>query len=264
MLSLEHVSFRYPGTPGNSLHDASVELAEGSITGLVGPAGGGKSTICLIAAGLAPRSTGGRAGGTMRIDGVAVPWSGLVGPEMVTLGLQDPAGQLSMVADTVYEEVAFGPSNLGLARPEMMDRTVAALELFGIEELAKRDPRRLSGGEQQLVVLAGLLAMQPRHLVLDEPGAHLDASGTRRLVAALQAAAGEGTAILIAEQRTDLLLGLCDSIAVVAAGNIVERGSPRAVLTDETVVALGVPEPPELRLERRLRDSVVRDVETES
>ena len=103
---------------------------------------------------------------------------------------------------------------------------------------------RLSGGQQQLVVMAGLLAMRPRYLVLDEPVAHLDAAGARLVLDAVRAAADAGTAVLLAEQRVAELARVADSIAVMAAGNIVARGRPAEVLADPATRALGVEEPP--------------------
>jgi energy-coupling factor transporter ATP-binding protein EcfA2 len=172
--------------------------------------------------------------------------------EQVVTGLQEPAGQLSLVAETVFGEIAFGPANLGLPRDDVIERTQQALSLLGIEALQERDPARLSGGEQQLVVLAGLLAVRPRYLLLDEPLAHLDAAGAERVLRAVRAAAEAGAAVLIVEQRTEALVGICDSLAVMAAGNIVARGQPADVLADPTVTALGVEPPFETRLRRML------------
>jgi energy-coupling factor transporter ATP-binding protein EcfA2 len=253
VLSLRGVSYRYPGTSTDVLHGATLELVEGTITGLVGPAEAGKSTLCLVAGGLAPRVVGGTLVGEVAIDGHdARAWPTHRFVEHVVSGLQDPAGQLSLVADTVLEEVAFGPANLGLPHDEIIERSEAALRAVGMEHALERDPTRLSGGEQQLVVMAGLLAMRPRHLVLDEPLAHLDAAGARRLLAAVRSAADAGTAVLLAEQRTDALVGTCDRVAVLAAGNVVAAGPPREVLGDPATVALGIREPAELVLRRHL------------
>ena len=173
---------------------------------------------------------------------------------MVT-GLQDPAGQLSLIADSVLDEVAFGPANLGLPLDEIMARSEAALQTVGIEDLRARHPSRLSGGQQQLVVIAGLLALRPRYLVLDEPIAHLDAVSARLVLDTLRAAADAGAAVLVSEQRTAALARICDSVAVIAAGNIVARGAPLDVLSDPAVVAFGVEEPPASRLGRLLAEA---------
>ena len=106
--------------------------------------------------------------------------------------LDDPGTQRSGVARTVYEEIAFGPSNLALGRDEVLRRTDAAIELLGIAALAERDPRHLSGGQQQLVAIASVLAMGPRHLVLDEPTSGLDPAGTALVAGALERLARGG------------------------------------------------------------------------
>ena len=146
------------------------------------------------------------------------------------LGLGRPAGQLSMVAETVYEEVAFGPANLGLPRAEVMARVDDALEQVAIGHLASRDPRRLSGGEQQLVAMAGLLAMRAPHLVLDEPVAHLDARGRELVLSAITAAAAAGTAVLVATRSSDVVSRCCSSVLVMAGGRVVAQGpaAPRS------------------------------------
>lgn len=251
MLRLDGVSYRYAGAAQDSLQDVSLGLAGGSVNGLVGASEAGKSTLCLVLGGLAPRVIRGELRGSMTIDAEEVSgWPLHRLSEQVVVGLQDPAGQLSMVAETVYEEVAFGPANLGLPRGEIMDRTEDALQRLGVGELARRDPRRLSGGQQQLVVLAGLLAMRPRHLILDEPLAHLDARSTERVMDAIADVAAAGTAVLVAEQRTDVLAAHCGTIAVIAAGSIAAVGATADVLTDPAVLAMGLREPAELRLQR--------------
>jgi len=253
VLSLRAVSYRYPGAGHDTLHGIDLDLAEGTVTGLVGPGEAGKSTLCLVAGGLAPRVLGGRLAGQVGIDGASVAdWPMHRLAQEVVTGVQDPAGQLSLIAETVAEEVAFGPANLGLARDEIVERVATALRLTGIEELAERDPARLSGGQQQLVVIAGLLAMRPRHLVLDEPVAHLDAGGARLVLEAIRAAADAGAAVLLAEQRVSELATVADSVLVMAAGNIVTRGAPDQVLADPTTYALGVAELPEVTLRRLL------------
>jgi len=256
VLRLQGVTYRYPGATTDTLRAVDLELAEGTVTGLVGAAEAGKTTLCLVAGGLAPRVTGGRVIGDITLDGIDVrDWPMHRLADHVVTGLQNPGGQLSLIAETVFGEVAFGPANLGLPYAEVAERTDAALQLVGIDALRERDPARLSGGQQQLVVMAGLLAMRPRGLVLDEPVAHLDAAGMNLVLKAVRSAADAGTAVLMAEQRTDALVATCDSVAVIAAGNIVAAGPPLEVLADPTVAAFGIEEPSEVRLRRRLAEA---------
>jgi energy-coupling factor transporter ATP-binding protein EcfA2 len=251
MLALENVSYRYAGAARPSLREVSLELRDGEVLGLVGASEAGKTTLCLVASGLAPRAIGGRLIGRLLLDGADMtsePMHALAGE--VGIAFQSPATQLSGVAATVYEEVAFGPMNLGMPRDEIIDRTGRALETLRIEHLAERDPSRLSGGQMQLVAIAGLLAMGPRHILLDEPTAQLDPAGTRLVADAIARLAAEGASILIAEQKTDLLADLASRIVALDAGQIVLFGSTGEVLADRRLRQLGVAEPASVRLTR--------------
>lgn len=252
-MRLDSITYRYAGAPRASLHDVDLELPDGQVIGLVGASEAGKSTLCLVASGLAPRAIRGTLSGRLEIDGEDVtgrPMHELAA--VVGIGFQHPATQLSGVADTVYEEVAFGLVNLAIPREELMDRVEDALSRLGIEDLAPRDPLRLSGGQMQLVALAGLLAMRPRHLVLDEPTAQLDPAGTRLVGDAIERLAADGSSILVAEQKTDLLARICTRVVVVEAGRIVMDGSTADVLEDPRLEGLGVQAPSEVRLRRAL------------
>lgn len=254
MLRLRGVTYRYAGYARQVLHDVSLDLADGEIVGLVGPNDAGKSTLCLVASGLAPGSIGGElTGGGLEIDGHSMAGRPLY--ELATrvgICFQNPASQLSGVAGSVFEEVALGPMNLGLPARETVDRARAAMATLGIEHLAERHPRRLSGGQGQLVVIASLLAMRPPHLVLDEPTAQLDPEGTRLVGDALRRLASAGTALLVAEHKTDLLAELCDRVAVIDGGRIVDDGPAAAILAEADLGDRGVDPPTRVRLERAL------------
>jgi energy-coupling factor transport system ATP-binding protein len=252
MLELRGVGYRYAGFARPVLHDIDLALADGEIVGLVGANESGKSTLCLVASGLAP----GSIGGTLTGDGVAidgVPLAGLPLHELssrVAIGFQNPATQISGVSGSVFEEVALGPMNLGLQRTETVERTKTAMAMLGIGDLAERSPRRLSGGQAQLVVIASLLAMRPHHLVLDEPTAQLDSEGTWLVGKALRRLASSGTALLVVEHKTDVLDGLCDRVVVLDSGRVVADGPAGAVLEDPQLPTWGVEAPARARLAR--------------
>ncbi len=253
MLELIAVGYRYPGYAREVLQDVDLRIEAGEIVGLVGPNEAGKSTVCLVASGLAPASIGGTLRGEVRIDGE--PTTGRRTHELATLvGLvfQNPNTQRSGTTATVFEEVAMGPVNLGLEIVESLARTREALAALRIEDLALRDPGRLSGGQAQLVAIASILAMRPRHLVLDEPTAQLDPEGSRLVGEALGRLAASGTALLIAEHKTDLLDGLCDRVVVLDAGRVVRAGAAGEVLAMPELSGLGVEPPSRVRIERAL------------
>jgi energy-coupling factor transporter ATP-binding protein EcfA2 len=141
-----------------------------------------------------------------------------------------------------------------LTSRETVDRTKEALGALGIQHLAERQPRRLSGGQAQLVVIASLLAMRPAHLVLDEPTAQLDPEGTRLVGDALRELANSGTALLVVEHKTDLLDGLCTRVIVLDAGRIALDGSAGQVLADSRLDDWGVEPPSRVRLERTMSE----------
>jgi energy-coupling factor transporter ATP-binding protein EcfA2 len=251
MLALESVTYRYAGAPRPSLHEVSLELREGEVLGLVGASEAGKTTLCLVASGLAPRTVGGTLTGRVLLDGedtAPLAMHELAG--RVGIAFASPATQLSGVAATVYEEVGFGPMNLGVPRPELIARIEEALAALRIEPLADRDPAQLSGGQQQLVAIAGLLALRPAHLVLDEPTAQLDPAGTAMVAEALAGLAANGASILVAEQKTDLLARICSRVVALDAGRVVLDGVAAEILADPRLTRLGVAPPAAVRLRR--------------
>jgi len=249
MLRLESVTYRYAGARTSALADAELTLGEGEVVGLVGANDAGKTTTCLVASGLAPRAAGGSLVGRVTVDGRDLGRL-TAGDVPALVGMALASVPLSGVCSTVYEEVAFGPMNLGLARNEVVARTAQALEALAIGPLADRDPDHLSGGQRQLVAIAGLLALRPGHLVMDEPTAHLDPAGTRLVGEAIGRLAADGASILITEQNTDLLARVCDRIVVVAGGRFVREGSTAHVLADPLLEELGVDPPTSVRLHR--------------
>jgi energy-coupling factor transporter ATP-binding protein EcfA2 len=258
VLTLEAVSYRYAGAATPSLHSVDVSMTNGEVVGLVGASESGKSTLCLVASGLAPRTIRGTLTGRVLIDGedvASLPMHLLVGK--VGVAFQNPSSQLSGVCATVYEEIAFGPMNLGLPLADVLARTSSSLDAMGISGLAERDPNRLSGGQMQLVALAGLLALRPQHLLLDEPTAQLDPAGTQLVADALANLAAGGSSILIAEHKTDLIARICTRALCLDAGRIALDGPTATVMSDPRLATLGVAEPSLVRLRRLAAESDV-------
>jgi energy-coupling factor transporter ATP-binding protein EcfA2 len=259
VIRLESITYRYAGAARPSLHGIELDLPDGQVIGLAGASESGKSTLCLVVSGLAPRAIRGTLEGRLHIDGqdvTALPMHELT--SMVGIGFQHPATQLSGVTETVFEEVAFGPANLGVPSEALLERVDEAMTRLGIQDLAARDPAHLSGGQMQLVAIAGLLAMRPRHLVLDEPTAQLDPAGTTLVADALAGLAADGSSILVAEQKTDLLARICSRVVVLDAGRIALEGPSAEVLDHDRLEELGVPLASRVRLRRALAAAGLR------
>jgi energy-coupling factor transport system ATP-binding protein len=222
VLELRGVTYRYPASRRAALDAVDLVVGDGEVVGVAGPNEAGKSTLCLVAAGLAPASTGGELAGEVLVDGNDL--SGMRSWEVasrVGIVFPEPSAQLTGVTDTVFAEIAFGPVNLGLPAAETATRTNLALERLGIAGLADRAPDRLSGGQQQLVAIASMLAMGPRVLVLDEPVAELDPDGRRLVGESLRSLAQAGTTILVTEHDGDFLAATCDRVVAIAGGRLV-------------------------------------------
>jgi energy-coupling factor transporter ATP-binding protein EcfA2 len=256
-LVLEGVRYRYAGARAPALDGVDLVVNAGRVTGVVGANDAGKSTLCLVAAGLAPGVIGGHLEGRAEVAGVETTHARPHDlAQRCGILFQNPATQLSGTATTVWEEVAFGPRNLALPLDEVVERVEEALASLAISGLAGRDPGRLSGGQVQLVALASILALRPACLVLDEPTSQLDPHGTRLVVEALGRVARElEAAILVAEHKTAILAGLADDVVVLAAGRVERAGPAAVVLADPCLEDLGVEAPPAVQIRRALAGS---------
>jgi energy-coupling factor transporter ATP-binding protein EcfA2 len=253
-LRLSGATYRYAGARRKALDGVDLELAPASVIGVVGPNEAGKSTLCLVASGLAPVVVAGSLGGSVTIDGrETITMRPHELAQRCGILLQNPEAQLSGTAATVFEEIAFGPRNLGLSLPSVVERVEASLATLGIAALADRDPARLSGGQAQLVALAAILALRPDFLILDEPTSQLDPQGTRLVGDALRRLVRESrTAILVVEHKTALLDRLADRVVVVDEGRIVREGPTADVLGDAALPGHGVEPPPRVRVRSAL------------
>ena len=258
-LQLSGVSYRYAGAPRQALIDVDIVIAPGEVVGVAGANDAGKSTLCLVASGLAPAVVGGRLDGSVIIDGTATwalkPWELA---QRCGILFQNSATQLSGTSRSVWEEIAFGPRNLRLPVAEVVERVAAALAALRIDALAERDPQRLSGGQAQLVALAAVLALRPAYLVLDEPTSQLDPQGTRLVGDALAAIAAEtGAGILLVEHKTDLLARMAGRVVVLESGRVALASEASTVLGDRTLRDLGVEPPAAVTLARAAAEAGV-------
>jgi energy-coupling factor transporter ATP-binding protein EcfA2 len=248
-LAIERLSVRYPGRREPSLDGVDLDVRGGERVGVAGRTGAGKSTLALAAAGFIPRVVRASLGGRVTIDGIdtaAAAPDALLG--RVGIVFATPANQLSASKLTVREELAFGLENLGVPRADMDPRIDATLERLGIGHLAEREPFALSGGEQQRVAIASIVAMGTGVLILDEPTAQLDPAGTTAVADLLEALARGGTAVVCVEHDPSVL-GRTDRLLVLEQGRPVALDVPGAALVAAAQEA-GLPLPTLVRLAR--------------
>lgn len=201
-LFVENLCFRYRSASAPSLVDIGFAVSEGELLLIAGGSGSGKSTLLRCLNGLIPRSYRGELSGRIAIDGRDPSMLGLAQlAQLVGTVLQDPDRQI--VASYVERQVAFGPENLGWSCERIRAAVGAALERLGITHLRGRETGGLSGGERQKVALAGLLAMEPRMVLLDEPLASLDPASAREALGVFRDLAQDGQAVLLVEHRVE-------------------------------------------------------------
>ena len=219
LVSVKALSFTYPTTQKKALTDVSFEVGEGSFSLLAGATGSGKSTLLkLLKPELAPHGT--RAGEIL-YEGGLVPAPGEIGYVH-----QVPDRQI--VTDKVWHELAFALENAGLKRESVRLRTGEAAGYFGLTSLWERDTDALSGGEKQLLSLAGVMAASPRLLLLDEPTSRLDPVSARRFLDVLRRLKEDlGVSILLAEHRLEEVLSLADRVLVLENGALRFDGGAR-------------------------------------
>ncbi len=211
-----------------ALKDITFTIDAGECAALVGPNGAGKTTLFLRLCGVLPGKPG-----ECHIGGLdpADPKQRRKLPETVGIVFQNPDDQL--FSPTVLEDVAFGPLNLGATAEEAQTRSQEALKAVGIPDAGERVPFQLSGGEKRRAALAGVLAMHPAVLLLDEPSMFLDPGGRRELIGIIHSLPGTK---LIASHDLELVLDTCTRVLVLDGGTLVADGPASALLADAALM----------------------------
>jgi energy-coupling factor transporter ATP-binding protein EcfA2 len=245
------VTFTYLGYDKPAVSDINLKIDEGTMTAIIGKLGSGKSTLLRMMNGLVPNHFPGYMTGKVLIDDidtqtVEVP----VIAQKLNMVFDDPV--LQIVSLTVFDDVMFGPANLGLSREEILNRISEALNTTRLTGYESRNPRTLSGGEQQLLAIAGVLAMRPKYLILDEPIAMLDPLGKQQVLTAVRKLHEEtGLTVVIAESGTDIesMMEFVNWAVILDQGRIVAEGEPKELFADQALVkkaGLRVPQVTEL------------------
>lgn len=240
MLELNNVSYRYEGAAQNALSGVTMTIEDGEMLAIVGHNGSGKSTLAKHLNGLLLPT-----GGNVTIDGMDTKNEDalLAIRQRVGMVFQNPDNQL--VTTIVEEDVGFGPENLGVPPKEIRGRVDAALESVGMTAYADKASHALSGGQKQRIAIAGMLAMQPEVLVLDEATAMLDPEGRREVLEIVKRLHREtGLTVVMITQFMEETLS-CDRVVVMGGGKLQFSGTPREVFrrsAELRVLGLDVPE----------------------
>ncbi len=225
-LRLEHISYRYSkGTPFEvlALDDVSLDIRRGVMTGLIGHTGSGKSTLVRLLNGLDRPDTG-----RVLLDGVDI-WAAprQIGSVRFRVGLVMQYPEYQLFEETVAADIAFGPRNMGLPQEEIAARITEAAAFVGLApDLLDKSPFDLSGGQKRRVAIAGIMAMRPEVLVLDEPAAGLDPQGRHTILSGLREYNRRtGCTVIIVSHSMEDMAQYCDDVVVMAHARLLMSGS---------------------------------------
>ncbi|HYB76053.1 MAG TPA: ABC transporter ATP-binding protein [Nitrososphaerales archaeon] len=261
ILEIADFGFRYPDARKKAVDAFNLEVDEGEIVVLAGPSGCGKSTLLRAINGLIPHMYKGEYSGHVRVGGASVESTSMKDlAQTVGFLFQNPENQIFMF--TVERDIAFGLENLGVPRPEMRSRVDEAMTLLGIVDLAQRAPHELSDGQKQRVALAGVIAMRPRLVILDEPTSLLDPKTAMELVDLVARLKSDlGTTFVVVEHRLDLIVRVADRIVVMNAGAKVLDGTPRRVLFGDEAEGYGIAIPAVTKVQKMLSKDGIASVD---
>lgn len=245
ILKLEKVSFVYgKGTPFEkvALDNVSVSFAKGRITGLIGHTGSGKSTLVNLLNGLYKPSEG-----KVYLDGMDI-WEN---PKEIAkiryrVGLVMQYPEYQLFDETVRADIGFAPRNLGLSVAEVEERVIEAARFAGVRpELLDKSPFELSGGQKRRVAIAGIIAMRPDVLVLDEPAAGLDPRGRREILGGLRDYVKErGTSVILVSHSMEDMAHYCDDVVVMNDSKVYKTGTVEEIFSEaESLTAVGLDVP---------------------
>jgi biotin transport system ATP-binding protein len=238
IIEIENLSHRFAdGTHG--LKNINLTIEQGTFVVIAGQNGSGKTTLLRHLNGLLLPTTG-----TVRLEGIPVPENLIRARQMVGMVFQDADSQI--VGETVSDDVAFGPENLCLDRGEVKRRVARALDLVSLLDLKNQKPHLLSGGEKRRLAIAGILAMEPKVLVFDEPFSSLDYPGIKQVLKQIISLHQAGHTILVAAHDLEKVIAHTDRLVIMNDGKVVKDGLPGQLLGE--LEAFGIRQPCAYRL----------------
>jgi energy-coupling factor transport system ATP-binding protein len=253
IIEVKDLWYTYPNTSAPALKGINLSIKEGEFILLTGPSGCGKTTFCRCLNGLVPHFYSGEMKGEIKVVGLDTRNHHTMElARHVGLIFQNPDNQI--FALTVEKDIAFGLENLGISKIKMREEIDESAKLTDIHQLLQRGTHELSGGQKQRLTIAGILAMHPRIIVMDEPTSFLDPVGAEKIFEVLHHLNKEhGITIILIEHRLDLAVKYLDRIIIFNQGEVVNDGSPEEIFNDEKTRLIGVGIPRMVELSRRLK-----------
>ena len=240
-IRMEDVSYSYPTSEKMVINNVNLSLEKGKFYALVGRNGSGKTTICNIIRGFIPHFYKGELTGDINVNNKNVKEEDL-GSLALEIGyvFQNPFNQISGIKETVFEELAYGLENFGVARDEMIERVNEIIDVVNLGDLKDKNPMELSGGQQQRVALASILIMDPEIIVIDEPTSQLDPQATESVFKIIELMKNKGKTIILVEHKIDLIAEFADEVIIIDEGEIKLHDVTDKVLTDTRLGDWGV------------------------
>lgn len=218
MIEIRNLCHQYSdGT--HALKAISLTISDGEFLLICGPNGSGKTTLIRLICGLLKPTAG-----SIRLDGLEDPHASKEVRRLIGMVFQDADSQI--VGETIKEDVAFGPENLGLSREEISERVDWALRVMGLETISEKPCYLLSGGEKRRLSIAGVLAMKPKTILFDEPFSHLDYPGIREVLKHMVALHRQGHTLVVTTHDVEKVIAHVDRIAILHGGELKAAGPP--------------------------------------
>lgn len=240
-LEVKNVTYKYPIAQENVLENISFSVDKGEFVAIIGRNGCGKTTLCNILRGFIPSFHQGKFTGTVLLNGKEISEMSM-GEIAVEIGFvfQNPFIQVSGIKHSVFNEVAYGLENLGVAREEIIERTDKILQDLKMNDLRDKHPVQLSGGQRQRVALASVLVMDPNILIIDEPTSQLDPQSTEKVFEIIRLLKERNKTIILVEHKIDLISEYADRVILIDNKQILFDDLAKNILANKEVMSYGV------------------------
>ena len=224
MIEIRNLCHQYSdGT--HALKGIDLTVSDGEFLLVCGPNGSGKTTLIRLICGLFKPTAG-----SIRLDGLEDPHASKEVRSLIGMVFQDADSQI--VGETIREDIAFGPENLGLPEEEIARRVAWALRVMGLETISEKPCYLLSGGEKRRLSIAGVLAMKPKTILFDEPFSHLDYPGTREVLRHMVDLHSQGHTLVVSTHDVDKVIAHVDRIAILHSGELKAAGPPDTLISE--------------------------------